>query len=79
MEAIDDENKSVTFKVIEGHLLDEFKAFKALVQTKSKDGKTWVCWTFEYEKLHKDILPPVKLLALVIHLSEDIDGHLVQA
>lgn len=79
VEAVDEENKSITFKIIEGHLLQEFKTFKITVQTSSSAEETRVCWTLEYEKLHKDILPPVKLLEFVIHLSEDIDSHFIQA
>ena len=79
VEAIDKENKAVTFKVIEGDLLKEYKSFKAIVQTISKGEATWVRWTFEYEKLNKEIPAPVKLLGFVIHMSEELDDHLIQA
>ncbi|CBI26880.3 unnamed protein product, partial [Vitis vinifera] len=79
VEAIDKENKAVTFKVIEGDLLKEYKSFKAIVQTISKGETTWVRWTFEYEKLNKEISTPVKLLGFVIHMNEELDDHLIQA
>ncbi|XP_034707129.1 MLP-like protein 28 [Vitis riparia] len=79
VEAIDNENKAVTFKVIEGDLLKEYKSFKAIVQTISKGETTWVRWTFEYEKLNKEISAPVKLLGFVIHMNEELDDHLIQA
>lgn len=79
VEAIDEENKMVTFKVIEGDLLKEYKSFKAIVQTISKGEATWVRWTIEYEKLNKEIPAPVKLLEFVIHASEELDDHLILA
>ena len=79
VESIDEENKAVTFKVIEGDLLKEYKSFKGIVQSIPKGEATWVHWTFEYEKLNKDIPHPFKLFEYTIHLSEELDDHLVQA
>ena len=79
VEAIDKENKTVTFKVIEGDILKEYKSFKVIVQAISKGEATWVRWTIEYEKFNKEIPTLVKLLGFIIHLNEEIDDHLVQA
>ena len=79
VEAIDEKNKSITFKVIEGDILKEHKSFKILLQVIPKGDFTLVHWTFEYEKLNKDIPAPLKELGFLIHLSEHIDDHLVQA
>ena len=56
VEAIERENKTVTFKVIEGDILKEYKSFKAIVQAISKGEATWVRWIIEYEKLNKKSL-----------------------
>ncbi|RVX12615.1 MLP-like protein 34 [Vitis vinifera] len=79
VEAIDEENKSVTFKVIEGDLMKEYKSFRIIVQAIPKGDATFVHWTLEYEKLNKDVPAPIKILGFVVHVSEDIDDHLVQA
>ncbi|XP_034698739.1 MLP-like protein 34 [Vitis riparia] len=79
VEAIDKENKMVTFKIIEGDPLKEYKSFRVIVQAISKGEATLVRWTFEYEKLNKEIPIPVKLLEFVIHMSEELDDHLIQA
>ena len=79
VEAIDEKNKSITFKVIEGDILKQYKSFKILLQAIPKGDFTLVHWTFEYEKLNKDIPAPLKLLGFLIHLNEHIDDHLVQA
>ena len=78
VEAIDEENKTITYRVVEGDLLKEYKSFKIIIQSILKGEATWVCWTFEYEKLNKNIPHPIKLLEFVIHLSEELDDHLVQ-
>ncbi|KAF4402616.1 hypothetical protein G4B88_012401, partial [Cannabis sativa] len=56
IEAIDDEKNSITFKVIEGDLLEHFKSFKATLKVTPK----------EYEKLHDEIIDPHTLLQLAI-------------
>ncbi|KAL8463656.1 hypothetical protein ACS0TY_033567 [Phlomoides rotata] len=47
IEAIDEENKSVTYKVVEGDLLEVYKTFKIIVHV---DTNNLVTWTMEYEK-----------------------------
>jgi len=76
IEAIDDENNSTTFKVIEGDLLDLYKNFKIVVHATPKEGGSLVHWTMEYEKLHDGIPDPTSLLEFAVHLSKDIDEHL---
>ena len=79
VEAMDEENKTITYRVIEGDVLQEYKSFKVIIQTIPKGEATWVCWTLEYEKLNKNIPHPIKILEFVIHLCEELDDHLVQA
>uniref|UniRef100_A0A7N0UHP2 Bet v I/Major latex protein domain-containing protein n=1 Tax=Kalanchoe fedtschenkoi TaxID=63787 RepID=A0A7N0UHP2_KALFE len=81
VEAIDDENNSTTFKVIEGDLLEDYKNFRAIVKaTPKKDGEgSIVHWSFEYEKLHENIADPTTLLEFAHAISKDIDLHLQEA
>ncbi|XP_062146193.1 MLP-like protein 31 [Alnus glutinosa] len=74
--AIDDTNKSITFKVIEGDLLKEYKDFVIVVQATPKGEGNLVHWTMEYEKLKDDIPEPNSLLQFLIDVSKDIDAHL---
>jgi hypothetical protein len=74
--AIDDTKKSITFKVIEGDLLKEYKSFEIVVQATPKGEGSLVHWTMEYEKLKDDIPEPNSLLQFAIDLSKDIDAHL---
>ena len=76
IEAIDDTNKSVTFKVIEGDLLQEYKSFKIVVQATPKGEGSLVHWSLEYEKLKEDVPEPKTLLQLLIDVCKDIGTHL---
>lgn len=41
----DDSNKSVTFVIVDGDVLKEFKGFKVVVKVRPKvDGKSIVTW-----------------------------------
>ncbi|KAK7837452.1 mlp-like protein 28 [Quercus suber] len=79
IEAIDKKNNSVTFKVIEGDLMEEYKNIKITIQATPKGKGSLVHWTMEYEKLHENIVEPNTLLQLALDLSKDLDAHLVQA
>ncbi|KAG8498429.1 hypothetical protein CXB51_006940 [Gossypium anomalum] len=81
VEAVDPDKNLITFRVIEGDLMEEYKSFVAtiLVSPKSKDSGSVVHWTLEYEKLHDGIAHPETLLQLVQDISKDIDAHLIQA
>ncbi|KAM4119707.1 hypothetical protein ACJW30_03G079900 [Castanea mollissima] len=79
VKAIDEKNNSVTFEVIEGDLMEEYKNIKITVQATPKGEGSLVHWTLEYEKLHENIGEPNTLLQLALDLSKDLDAHLVRA
>ena len=76
VEAIDAENNLITFKVIEGDLLEHYKSFKATIHATPKGEGCNVHWTMEYEKHHDDIEDPHTLLQCAVEVSKDIDAHL---
>ncbi|KAH7570942.1 hypothetical protein ACOSP7_019499 [Xanthoceras sorbifolium] len=78
IEAIDDENYSTTFRMIEGHLLDKYKIFDITVQATPKDGGSLVHWTLKYEKLSEDVSEPKGILQLVTNMTKDLDAHLTE-
>ncbi|PRQ40954.1 putative START-like domain-containing protein [Rosa chinensis] len=75
-EAIDDENNSITLKVVEGDLLEHYKSFKVTIEASPKGEGCTVHWTFEYEKVHGDVEDPHTLLQLVVDITKDICSHL---
>ena len=77
IEAIDDETNSITLKVIEGDLLEDYKSFKGIMQASPKGEGSIVHLTLEYEKLHNQVSDPQTFLQLVVDIFKDIGGHLV--
>ncbi|XP_011084196.1 kirola-like [Sesamum indicum] len=75
VEAIDDEQRSITLKVIEGHLMDYFKSFKIGIHVDTKGEIHLVTWVLEYEKLHEDVEDPVSFLSLLIKVTKDVETH----
>jgi len=79
VEAIDKENKSIRFKIIEGDLLNEFKSFALTVQVIPRGERTGVKWTAEFEKIHDDGPYPTKLIEFCIAVTRDIESHHLKA
>ena len=73
------EIKSVTFKVIEGDLLEHYKSLKLIIEVSQKDEGSLVHWIIQYEKLNEDVVDPHTLLQFVVDVTKDIDSHLTQA
>ena len=78
VESIDWDNKSITFRVTEGDILNEYSFFKMRIKAAPKsDGEgSVVTWTMEYERMHEGVTsggfaPPRKV-------SKDFDSHLTQ-
>ncbi|XP_062109610.1 MLP-like protein 43 [Humulus lupulus] len=80
VEAIDEEKNLITFKVIEGDLMEHYKSFKFKIQATPKtDGQgSVVHWTIEYEKHHEEILDPHSMIEFLEDISKDLDVHLLQ-
>lgn len=79
VQALDKENNRTTFKIIERDLIEGYKSFKFVVQAIPKGDITGMHWILENEKMNKDISPPIKILEFVIHMSENLDDHLIEA
>ncbi|KAL7181340.1 hypothetical protein ACSBR1_040261 [Camellia fascicularis] len=78
IEAIDEENKSVTFKVVEGDLMQLYKTFIVTVHVDTKGENNLVTWNFEYEKLNEAVEEPTTLMDFCITVTKDIETHHLQ-
>lgn len=78
VEAIDPARNLITFKIIEGDLLEHYKSFKATIQVTPKHKGSMAHWTFEYEKLHGQVPDPHSLMQLSTNLSREIDALLTE-
>ena len=72
IEAIDEEKKSVTFKVIKGDLMESYKTFNATIQMDIDRENNLVTWTFEYQKLNENVQNPNTLMKYCISVTKDI-------
>ena len=80
VEAIDEEKNSITFKVIEGDLMEHYKSMKFTLQAtpKSEGQGSVIHWTIEYEKHHEEILDPHSMMEFITELSKDLETHLLE-
>ncbi|XP_022881078.1 kirola-like [Olea europaea var. sylvestris] len=79
IEAIDEEKRSVTFKLIEGDLQEVLKDFKVSFHVETDGDTDLITWTLEYKKLNDDVEDPLTLLGLCIKLAKDIESHHLKA
>lgn len=79
MESVDEENRSITFKVLDGELLKDYKSYKFTVQAIPKGDGCLVKWTAEYEKACENGSDPQDYMELAIQITQDIESHLLSA
>ncbi|XP_059592210.1 MLP-like protein 43 [Vitis vinifera] len=79
VESKDEENRSITFKVLDGELLNDYKSYKFTTQAIPKGEGCLVKWTAEYEKASEDGSDPRGYLELAVNITKDIESHLLNA
>ena len=79
MESKDEENRSITFKVLDGELLNDYKSYKFTTQAIPKGEGCLVKWIAEYEKASEDGSDPRGYLELAVNITKDIESHLLNA
>ena len=79
IEAVEPEKNLITFRVIEGDLMKEYKSFLITIQVTPKHGGpgSIVHWHLEYEKISDEVAHPETLLQFCVEVSEEIDEHLL--
>ncbi|CAI9112868.1 OLC1v1013368C1 [Oldenlandia corymbosa var. corymbosa] len=75
VEAIDEANKSVTFRVFEGDIMDLYKTFVITLHVDTLGERNLVTWTLEYEKLNESIPDPHSFMELLLQEIKDIESH----
>ncbi|XP_055801569.1 kirola-like [Solanum dulcamara] len=74
IEAVDLKKKSITWKVIEGDLLDLYNSFTII----SSFEHEWTIWTLAYEKKTAATPDPLVFLGYFIELTKDIEGYFLK-
>ncbi|CAH8257768.1 unnamed protein product [Arabidopsis lyrata] len=79
IEAVEPEKNLITFRVIEGDLLKEYKSFVITIQVTLKRGGpgSVVHWHVEYEKIDDKVAHPETFLDFCVQVSKEIDEHLL--
>lgn len=81
IEAIDDDNKIISYSLFDGEISEGYKSLRGTLQVINKENGGIVKWTFEYEKLQENITAasPDSFLDFAAKVTKDIDDHLVKA
>lgn len=79
VEAVEPEKNLITFRVIEGDVMKDYKSFVSTIQVTPKHGGSGsvVNLHIEYEKVSEDVDPPETILQLSIEIIKDIDEYLL--
>lgn len=75
IEAIDEKNKLLRLKVIEGSILEEYKNFTVTIHVVDKGEISAVHWILEFEKFDDYGAYPTDVMNFVIGLTKDIESH----
>ena len=80
IEAIDEQNKSITYNLFDGDISQHYKVFKLILQViENTGGGASVKWTIEYEKINEDVEPPYGYMEYLDKGTKEIAGHLLKA
>ncbi|KAJ8563028.1 hypothetical protein K7X08_031480 [Anisodus acutangulus] len=74
IEAVDLQKKSITWKVIEGDLLELYNSFTIITSFEDQ----WSTCTFVYEKKTEHTPEPLVTLGFMLNLFKDMEGHLLK-
>ena len=77
VKAIDEQNKSISFKMLDGELLDTMKNMKSNMQVSTKGDQSLVKWTIEYENANQEL--PARYLDFLPGWTEAIEAYLLNA
>ena len=78
-ESADEENKSFTYKVINGEITKHYKGFKITFQVTSQGQGYSLKLTIEYEKANEEVPTPTKYLNFGINLTKAVGAYLLIA
>lgn len=79
IENVDEANKVVTYKVIDGDLLKYYKAFKGIVCVNPKGDGSLVKWACEFEKASDDVPDPSVIKEFALKNFQEVDDYILKA
>ncbi|XP_074271655.1 MLP-like protein 34 [Silene latifolia] len=76
LEVVDEENKVMKFKCIDGELMKEYNYLIVTFEAVPVSNETSkVIWTFEYEKKEPGLPEPTAEMDALVTLAKEIDDH----
>jgi len=80
IESVDEQKKTIVFKLFGEAMDDKYKEYKLTFEAIEKDGgSAAIKWSVKYEKVSEDIRPPYGYLEFYDHVTKDIDAYIVKA
>ncbi|RZC59117.1 hypothetical protein C5167_006421 [Papaver somniferum] len=77
VETVDETNKSLTYSVIEGELLNYYKNFKVNVIVSAKGDGSLVKLSCEFEKASEEIPDPSNIKDFAVKSFQDLDAYIL--
>nr|GMC79632.1 kirola-like [Ipomoea batatas]GMD58999.1 kirola-like [Ipomoea batatas] len=78
MDTIDDEKKTVKYRVVKGDILKSFKSFIITCEVETNGDGNSVTWTVVYEKLKEEIPEPLAFMEYLFTLTKESVEHLAK-
>ncbi|XP_051113834.1 kirola-like [Andrographis paniculata] len=76
LQDIDEEKKTVTYKMLEGELLQLYKNMIIIFHVETKNGVDFITWTITYELISADTPHPLSLIKFFIEFTKEIETHI---
>lgn len=73
IEAIDEQKKSITFKVMEGDPIKSYKSFKIITEVESNGADNVLTWSLEYEKQNGGVPHPTAFMDSLLVFSKEVE------
>ncbi|XP_057778318.1 kirola-like [Salvia miltiorrhiza] len=75
IQSIDEEKKLIELKIIEGDMMELYKAFVVAVHVETTGDIDLLTWTLKYEMLNEDVEHPISFLSYVIDITKEVEAH----
>lgn len=76
---LDDQKMAVTFRGLDGHVMEQLKVYDVIFQFVPKSQEGCVCKvTMFWEKRYEDSPEPIKYMKFVTSLAADMDDHILK-
>ncbi|TYJ40417.1 hypothetical protein E1A91_A04G140000v1 [Gossypium mustelinum] len=77
MEKVDDKDRTVVYKLVEGEIMKAFKSWNSILNVMPMGEGSLVKWTMEFEKQNDDVPDPVKYGEFLTTWAKNVDTYLL--